>query len=66
MGFDLTLMEQALRIKTESGALDAADFLAEKGFNYEFALVALVGLRKAQIHYGVSIESGIPKKRGAS
>jgi hypothetical protein len=48
----MTLMDEALKIKSERGALDAADFLAEQGFNYDFALIALVGLRNAQIHYG--------------
>jgi len=59
----MSLMEQALRIKSERGTLDAADFLKGKGFNYDFALVALVGLRNAQIHYGSRLKSGVPKKR---
>lgn len=47
------LMEEALRIREESGVLDAADFLTGRGISYELALIALVGSEKARRKFGL-------------
>lgn len=47
------LLNEALQIKAESGALDAADFLTGKGISYELALIAMVGSERARRAFGL-------------
>jgi len=60
----MSVMEEALQIKAASGTFAAADFLQDKGFDYDFAMIALVGLRNANLHYGVEFKNLSSENRG--
>ncbi len=53
----MTMMEEALLIKQAHGTLAAADFLYAQGFDYNFSLIALVGLKNANLHYEAGLKT---------
>ena len=57
----MTTMEEALRIKHSRGTLAAADYLYSQGFDYNFAMIALVGLKNANLHYATGLKT--PKQK---
>ena len=59
-----SMMEDALQVKAKNGVLAAADFLMNKGFPYDLALMALVGLRRANHYYGLEQKNVSSEKRG--
>ena len=60
----MSVMDEALQIKNVRGTLAAADFLCGKGFDYDFSMIALVGLRNANLHYGIEFKNLSSEKRG--
>ena len=60
------VLEEALRVKQTRGTIAATEYLVARGFDYDFAMLALVGLRNAALHYGIEVEHVQREQRGRS